>query len=157
MSLKIPSGHSMILARKEPPENRGMFITKMAMQMFGENDSDGLFEFGLAWCRTQTEVARESTRPLRWPINGVAALMAMVLGFCGGAKAQGREPSTSLLNATRAIAVNTKTGKVYAVAGARGAVTVFEDGKKATRSVAVGKDPVALCCERSYQSDLRGE
>jgi YVTN family beta-propeller protein len=54
------------------------------------------------------------------------------------------EAATSLLNASRAIAVNSHTGKVYAVASSRGQVTVFEAGKQGTRSVAVGKDPVAL-------------
>ncbi len=54
------------------------------------------------------------------------------------------DPSTSLLNATRAIALNAKTGKVYAVASAQGAVSVFNPETKTTSSVKVGKDPVAL-------------
>ena len=60
------------------------------------------------------------------------------------ARPPGNEPATSLLNASRAIAVNSHTGKVYAVASSRGQITVFDFGKKGTRSVAVGKDPVAL-------------
>jgi YVTN family beta-propeller protein len=55
-----------------------------------------------------------------------------------------QEPSTSLLNATRAIALNAKTGRVYAVGSAQGAVTVFDPTKKTTVSVKVGKEPVAL-------------
>ena len=69
-----------------------------------------------------------------------------MIGFCATAwaKPQSGEASTSLLNATRAIALNTKTGKVYAVDSAHGAVLVFEQGKVAKANVKVGKEPVAL-------------
>jgi YVTN family beta-propeller protein len=60
------------------------------------------------------------------------------------AKPQAVEPSTSLLNATRAIALNSKTGKVYAVDHAQGAVAVFDREKAPRVSVKVGKEPVAL-------------
>ena len=60
------------------------------------------------------------------------------------AKSQTEEPSTSLLNATRAIALNAKTGKVYAVDGAHDAVAVFDRKEVARASVKVGKEPVAL-------------
>jgi YVTN family beta-propeller protein len=60
------------------------------------------------------------------------------------AKPQAEDPSTSLLNATRAIARNAKTGKVYAVDHAQGAVAVFDREKVATANVKVGKEPVAL-------------
>jgi YVTN family beta-propeller protein len=60
------------------------------------------------------------------------------------AKPQSKEPSTSLLNATRAIALNATTGKVYAVAPGQDAVTVFDREKVSTSSVKVGKSPVAL-------------
>jgi YVTN family beta-propeller protein len=66
------------------------------------------------------------------------------LSATGWAKPQAAEPSTSLLNATRAIALNAKTGKVYAIDSAHGAVAVFDREKAATGSVKVGKDPVAL-------------
>jgi YVTN family beta-propeller protein len=48
------------------------------------------------------------------------------------------------LNATRAIALNAKTGKVYAVDLAHDAVSVFDREKAAVASVKVGKGPVAL-------------
>lgn len=60
------------------------------------------------------------------------------------AKPQAAEPSASLLNASRAIAVNAKTGKVYAVDRAHDAVSIFDQEKVAPASVKVGKDPVAL-------------
>lgn len=60
------------------------------------------------------------------------------------AQPQVGEPSTSLLNATRAIALNARTGKVYAVNRAQGAVLVFGREKVATPSVKVGTGPVAL-------------
>jgi YVTN family beta-propeller protein len=72
--------------------------------------------------------------------------VAIVVGFVAtaSAKPQAEEPSTSLLNATRAIALNAKTGKVYAVDHAHGAVAVFDREKVAEASVKVGKEPVAL-------------
>ncbi len=60
------------------------------------------------------------------------------------AKPQATSPSASLLNATRAIALNAKTGKVYALDRTQDAVAVFDGEKKAAVSVKVGKDPVAL-------------
>ena len=72
----------------------------------------------------------------------VAIVLIVAAIVCARARAQ--EPSTSLLNASRAIALNAKTGKVYAVDHAQGSVAVFDRGKAATGSVKVGKDPVAL-------------
>jgi YVTN family beta-propeller protein len=60
------------------------------------------------------------------------------------AKPQGAAPSASLLNATRAIALNAKTGKVYALDRTQDAVAVFDGEKKAAVNVKVGKEPVAL-------------
>ena len=73
-------------------------------------------------------------------------IAAIVLGVSAttGAKPQTGEPSTSLLNATRAIALNAMTGKVYAVDRTHGAVLVFDRGKAAKAIVKVGKEPVAL-------------
>ena len=73
-------------------------------------------------------------------------IVALLLGFFTIARAtpQAAEPSTSLLNATRAIALNAKTGKVYAVDTAHDAVAVFEGEKETPVSVKVGKAPVAL-------------
>jgi YVTN family beta-propeller protein len=77
---------------------------------------------------------------------GGLILVAVLLCFAGGtsAKPQSGEPSTSLLNATRAIALNAKTGKIYVVDHAHGAVSVFEPGKASSASVKVGQEPVAL-------------
>ena len=75
------------------------------------------------------------------------SLLVIPLIVCSAATAvplPAQEPSTSLLNATRAIALNSKTGKVYAVASARAAVTVFDPARKAAASVKVGNEPVAL-------------
>src|ERR1700742_1899229 len=71
--------------------------------------------------------------------------VAILLGAIGTAwaKPQGGEPSTTLLNAARAIALNAKTGKVYAVNRAQDAVAVFDQEKVATATVNVGKEPVA--------------
>ncbi len=74
----------------------------------------------------------------------ITVAIAFGLSVTAWAKPQSKEPSTSLLNATRAIALNAKTGKVYAVASAQDAVTVFDREKSSTASVKVGKSPVAL-------------
>jgi YVTN family beta-propeller protein len=55
-----------------------------------------------------------------------------------------QEPSTSLRNAARAIAVNTKTQKAYAVSASQNAVVVYGPEKKTTATIKVGKSPVAL-------------
>jgi YVTN family beta-propeller protein len=77
--------------------------------------------------------------------------VAMVLGLSATAwaKPPGAEPATSLLNATRAIALNAKTGKVYAIDQAHEAVAVFDRDKKAAVTVKVGKDPVALAIDEA--------
>jgi YVTN family beta-propeller protein len=108
--------------------------------MFGEKYFDG-------WLML-TKSARFGKRLLRVLAVGLAVLGVFLLVLSGGSatgvvRAQ-LDPSTSLLNATRAIAVNAKTGKVYAVAGARDGVTVFQPGKKTPVAITVGKDPVAL-------------
>jgi YVTN family beta-propeller protein len=76
----------------------------------------------------------------------IAGIVAIVVSVAATAWAKPRsdDPSTSLLNATRAIALNTKTGKVYAVALAQDAVTVFDRDKSSAATVKVGKSPVAL-------------
>jgi YVTN family beta-propeller protein len=75
-----------------------------------------------------------------------AAIVAIALSVVTTARAkpQTGEPSTSLLNATRAIALNATTGKVYAVAPAQDAVSVFDRDKASAAIVKVGKSPVAL-------------
>jgi YVTN family beta-propeller protein len=70
--------------------------------------------------------------------------MTLGIAATGWTKPRTDEPSTSLLNATRAIALNAKTGKVYAVDHAQGAIAVFDREKAAAATVTVGKDPVAL-------------
>jgi YVTN family beta-propeller protein len=81
-------------------------------------------------------------RKLPDKIFTVAIMLCVVA--TASAKPQAGEPSTSLLNGTRAIALNARTGKVYAVDHARDVVAVFDREKKATASVKVGKQPVAL-------------
>jgi YVTN family beta-propeller protein len=73
-------------------------------------------------------------------------IVALMLGFIttARAKSQAAEPLASLINATRAIALNAKTGKVYAVDSAHDAVAVFDQEKVTPASVKVGKSPVAL-------------
>jgi YVTN family beta-propeller protein len=73
-------------------------------------------------------------------------IVALTLGALTTARAtpQAAEPSGSLLNATRAIALNAKTGKVYAVDSAHDAVSIFDQEKVVPVSVKVGKAPVAL-------------
>ena len=82
-------------------------------------------------------------RKLADKIIGVAIALGLSVAT-GWAKPQAAAPSTSLLNATRAIALNAKTGKVYAIDRTQDAVAVFDREKKAAPSVKVGKDPVAL-------------
>jgi YVTN family beta-propeller protein len=71
---------------------------------------------------------------------------AIMLGLVAAtwAKPQAAEPSASLLNATRAIALNARTDKVYAVDSAHDAVVVFAEDKEAAVNIKVGKGPVAL-------------
>ena len=84
----------------------------------------------------------DKSRKLAKKIFTVA--IALGVGATAWAQPQAREPSTSLLNATRAIALNVKTGKVYAVDRAQSAVSVFDREKAAAACVKVGKEPVAL-------------
>jgi len=55
-----------------------------------------------------------------------------------------QEPSTSLHNATRAIALNSRTQKAYAVSESQDAVVVYDPENKTTAIIKVGKSPVAL-------------
>src|SRR5215467_9868569 len=67
--------------------------------------------------------------------------------FLGGLLAptkQWEAPSTGLLNSTRAVAINSRTGKVYAVDPSRNAVVIFDPVTRATAHVTVGKAPVAI-------------
>jgi YVTN family beta-propeller protein len=82
-------------------------------------------------------------RKLTEKIIGVAIVLGIGVAAVG-ANPQAAEPSTSLLNATRAIALNAKTGKVYAIDRTQDAVAVFDREKAAPTTVKVGKDPVAL-------------
>ncbi len=77
--------------------------------------------------------------------------VAIVLGLTAiaWARPQTAEPSGALLNAARAIALNAKTGKVYAVDHAKDVVAVFAPDKQATINVKVGKEPVALAINES--------
>jgi YVTN family beta-propeller protein len=77
-------------------------------------------------------------------ITVIVVALALSVVTTAWAKPQTDEPSTSLLNATRAIALNAKTGKVYAVAPAQNGVTVFDRDKASATIVKVGKGPVAL-------------
>jgi YVTN family beta-propeller protein len=79
--------------------------------------------------------------------------VALLLFITGGAalpsRPQSTEPSTSLLNATRAIALNTSTTKAYAVATSQGAVSIFNPANKTTTRTKVGKEPVALAINQA--------
>ena len=83
-------------------------------------------------------------RKLTEKIFSVAILLGIGATATVWAQPQASEPSTSLLNATRAIALNSKTGKVYALDRAHDAMSVFDREKAASVSVKVGKGPVAL-------------
>ncbi len=84
-------------------------------------------------------------RKLAEKIFVVAILLGIGATATVWAQPQAGEPSTSLLNATRAIALNAKTGKVYAARSrARCGRQCLVAEKAATISVKVGKDPVAL-------------
>src|SRR5215467_12494445 len=71
-------------------------------------------------------------------------LAAIFLGGLITPASQVEAPSTGLLNSTRAVAINSRTGKVYAVDSARNAVEIFDPAKRATARVAVGEAPVAI-------------
>jgi YVTN family beta-propeller protein len=139
--LKIAFGHSMILAR---------FGVRKGVDVYNKNGFANVwgkwFRDLMCWAKytTKRRSAAKGARLTRRSLHLLFEVVGFLLAFGQPSFAQSAEPATSLLNATRAIAVNAKTGKVYAVASARGAVTVFEEGKKETRSVPVGKDPVAL-------------
>ena len=60
------------------------------------------------------------------------------------ATSSAQEPSTSLLNGTRAIALNTRTQKAYAISESKDAVVVYAPENKTTATINVGKSPVAL-------------
>ena len=64
-------------------------------------------------------------------------------GVASAVHAQNAEPSTALIG-SRAVAVNSRTGKVYAVDSRRGSVSVFDPRTKSTTSVRVGAEPVAI-------------
>jgi YVTN family beta-propeller protein len=89
---------------------------------------------------TATKVHPLSTRMrmLRGP------LAAIFLGGLITPASQVEAPSTGLLNSTRAVAINSRTGKVYAVDSARNAVEIFDPVTRATARVAVGEAPVAI-------------
>src|SRR5215475_11525447 len=71
-------------------------------------------------------------------------LAAIFLGGLITPASQVEAPSTGLLNSTRAVAINSRTGKVYAVDSARNAVEIFDPVNRATARVAVGEAPVAI-------------
>src|SRR2546430_3881619 len=73
----------------------------------------------------------------------VMVALLVCAGATSAAHAQNPEPSTALIG-SRAIAVNSRTGKVYAVDSRRGSVSVFDPRVKSTASVHVGAEPVAI-------------
>ena len=76
-------------------------------------------------------------------IMRVTVGLLVCAGATTGANAQNVEPSTALIG-SRAIAVNSRTGKVYAIDSRRGSVSVFDPRAKSTASVRVGAEPVAI-------------
>src|SRR5436305_8024156 len=81
-------------------------------------------------------------RMLTWKFMDIVVPIAALLAMSASSLAQ--QPSTSLLNATRAIAIDTSTRKAYAVSESQDAVLVYDPEKKTTASMKVGKSPVAL-------------
>src|SRR5262245_36513315 len=73
-----------------------------------------------------------------------APLAAILLGVLITPHLQLDAPATGLLNSTRAVAINSRTGKVYAVDSTRNAVEIFDPVTRATARVTVGKAPVAI-------------
>jgi len=91
--------------------------------------------------------ARDVYNKMRLPMLTRKFLVAVVLivgATATAAPSPAQEPSTSLRNATRAIALNTRTQKAYAVSESRDAVVVYDPENKTTASIKVGKSPVAL-------------
>jgi YVTN family beta-propeller protein len=81
-------------------------------------------------------------RMLAWKFMDIVVPIAALIAMSASSSAQ--QPSTSLLNATRAIAIDTSTRKAYAVSESQDAVLVYDPEKKTTASMKVGKWPVAL-------------
>ena len=87
----------------------------------------------------------------------------VALLVCAGATtvahAQNAEPSTALIGG-RGIALNSRTGKVYAVDSRRSSVSVFDPRAKSTTSVRVGAEPVAIALneatDRIYVANSEG-
>jgi YVTN family beta-propeller protein len=83
--------------------------------------------------------------PLRILTRKVLVVSVLVVGATATvAPLPAQESSTSLRNAARAIAVNAKTRKAYAVSESQDAIVVYDPGKKTTATIKVGKSPVAL-------------
>jgi YVTN family beta-propeller protein len=83
--------------------------------------------------------------------SGVFLLFILPFLFvASGSPADGQagEPATALLNG-RAIALNPRTGKIYAVAPRENAVAVFEPARNSILRVSVGAGPVALAVNPS--------
>ncbi|HTE88589.1 MAG TPA: YncE family protein, partial [Terriglobales bacterium] len=91
--------------------------------------------------------------------------MAVALGLLGcvtftiPAYAQTQEPKTALIS-SRAVALNPKTGKVYAVDTSRSIVSVFDPQTESMSSVRVGAEPVAIAVNaatnRIYVANSKG-
>src|SRR5262245_29462652 len=73
-----------------------------------------------------------------------APLAAILLGGLITPNLQVEAPATGLLNSTRAVAINSRTGKVYAVDSARNAVEIFDPVTRTTARRTVGEAPVAI-------------
>jgi YVTN family beta-propeller protein len=86
-------------------------------------------------------MAGKTTTPGILPL--AAGILLFTVGWAVFAQAQTAEPASGLFS-SRAVVLNARTGKVYAVDSTRGAVVVFESGQRNGTPLAVGAAPVAI-------------
>ena len=101
-----------------------------------------------------TETIR--VRVLLWVIG----LLLLQSGRASSLAAQTVKATTGLVS-SKAVVLNSRTGKVYAVDPAQNAVVVFDSAKRASLRVAVGARPVAIAVNeatnRVYVANAGGE
>jgi DNA-binding beta-propeller fold protein YncE len=101
-----------------------------------------------------TETIR--VRVLLWVIG----FLLLQAGRPSSLAAQTVEPTTGLVS-SKAVVLNSRTGKVYAVDPAQNAVVVFDSAKRVSLRVAVRAAPVAIAVNeatnRVYVANAGGE
>jgi YVTN family beta-propeller protein len=83
----------------------------------------------------------------RLPPAGLICLILSLFpcfGAATSAQTRTQEPSTELINSSRAVALNPKTGKVYAVETKRSLLLAYDPQTKSMSSIRVGQGPVAI-------------